>query len=110
MAAIQTIKSGFDRFIVVSADGGETFAGFIQTPTTSTTTANVYGNSYSAYGTATTTTSGGTLVPLSKSRQDLVIQMYHNSDAGSENALDAKVFLGPDWPTLVADGPSDTCL
>jgi len=63
-AAIETLKAGFDRFIVVNGAQQNNVGIVGTTPvvanTYGTATAYGYGNSATAYGQSTTTYSGGT--------------------------------------------------
>ena len=96
-AALETIRSGFENFIVIDTGGGDYISG--HTPTTARTT--LYGNS------ATTTVSGGT--PLVAHRRILTIQMFHAGESGGETALSARAVLGSDWQTFVTKGAPNTC-
>jgi len=59
------LKNGFKYFVVIDA-GSYTSNSTYTTPTTSNTTANVYGSGNYAYGTANTTTYGGQTYNISK--------------------------------------------
>ena len=96
-AAVETIKAGFENFIVINTGGGDYISGY--TPVTAHTT--LYGNS------ATTTVSGG--APHVAHRRVLAIQMFHAGGSGSEAALSAHAVLGSDWQTIVTKGAPNTC-
>ena len=96
-AAVETIKSGFENFIVIDTGGGDYISGY--TPTTACTT--LYENS------ATTTVSGG--APRVAHRRILTIQMFHAGESGGETALSARAVLGNDWQTFVTKGTPNTC-
>ena len=96
-AAVETIKAGFENFIVINTGGGDYISGY--TPATAHTT--LYGNS------ATTTVSGG--APLVAHRRVLAIQMFHAGRPESEAALSAHAVLGSDWQAIVTKGAPNTC-
>ncbi len=74
-AAIEVIKRGEDRFIVVGDQSNSAITGGMF---------NSYGG-FDTYGTNT---------------QDMVIQIIRKGDAGYNNALSARQTLGPDWRRL----------
>ena len=96
-AAVETIKRGFEDFIVINTDGGDHIAGY--TPMTARTT--LFGNS------ATTSFSGG--APRVAHHRVLTVQMLHAGQLTSE-ALSARAVLGSDWKALVMKGAPATCL
>ena len=59
------IQNGYKYFVVIDANSYTSNSTYT-TPTTSNTTANVYGSSNYAYGNATTTTYGGQTYSISK--------------------------------------------
>jgi uncharacterized protein (UPF0333 family) len=60
-----TMQSGYKYFVIVDSNSSTKNSTYT-TPTTSHTTANVYGSGNYAYGNATTTTSGGQTYNISK--------------------------------------------
>ena len=84
-AAIEVIRRGADRFIVVGDQSKSAITGGIFT---------TYGG-FDTYGTNT---------------QDMVIQIVQKGDPNYNDALSARQTLGPDWQDIIAKGPSDTCL
>ncbi len=84
-AAIEVIKRGEDRFVVVGDQSRSEITGGIFT---------TYGG-FDTYGTNT---------------QDMVIQIVRKGDPGFSDALSARQTLGPDWQAIVAKGSSDSCL
>lgn len=60
-----TLQHGYNYFVIVE-EQNHTRNSTYTTPTTSNTTANVYGSGNYAYGTATTTTYGGQTYNISK--------------------------------------------
>lgn len=105
-AAAETIRRGYDLFIILGSQRTNDVHVVGYTPTTATTNfnANYFGNT--VYGNATTTAYGGTPIIGGSYDQDLLVQMFHYGDAGAANALDARQELGPDWQTIVADDRS----
>lgn len=112
-AAIETIKAGYDGFIVI--DGrSENSVGIVgHTPVTAQTysraTATGYGNTVNAYGSSNTTYTGGYPIYAGSHNQSLVIQMFKSSDAGVSNAVNARQFLGDDWESIVKN-TNNNCL
>ena len=84
-AAIEVIKRGADRFIVVGDQSRSEITGGMFT---------TYGG-FDTYGTNT---------------QDMVIKMLNKGDPGFNDALSARQTLGSDWQAIVAKGSPDSCL
>lgn len=104
MAAVETIRQGYDRFIIAGART-ENNVGAVRTPpTTAYTTgqATTYGNT--TYGSATTTYSGGGVMYYGSNDADLHVVMLGPNDPGYEDAIDARQTLGPEWERLVREG------
>jgi succinyl-CoA synthetase alpha subunit len=93
-AAVETIRRGYDRFIVVNAQAGGTYRG--NTPI-------VVQN----MGGGTAIASGGD--PIIAPNQGLVIKMFKEGDPQGTNALPARDTLGPDWQEQIKKD-SMTCL
>jgi len=70
-----TLQSGYAYFVIVDEDS-YTRNSTYTTPTTSNTTANVYGSGNYAYGSATTTTSGGQTYNISKPNTSNTILLF----------------------------------
>ena len=84
-AAVEVIKRGADRFIVVGDQSRSQITGGMFT---------TYGG-FDTYGTNT---------------QDMVIQIIQKGDPRMKDALSARQVLGPDWQSIVAKGSADSCL
>ncbi|MDI3337020.1 hypothetical protein QKW60_11410 [Defluviimonas aestuarii] len=84
-AAIEVIKRGADRFVVVGDQSHSSIQGGMFTS---------YG-SFETYGTNT---------------QDMIIEIIQTGDRRFNNALSARQTLGPDWQEIVAKGAPTTCL
>lgn len=79
IAAIETIKRGRDRFLIVNAQSGSEFGGF-------------------AAG-----------VPLSRGQQSIIVKTPSEEEPDFARALSARQILGPDWQSIVARGAPGTC-
>ena len=107
-AAIETLKDGFDRFIVVDAAAQNSVQvtqspGVVRTEGVLTRNGN-YGT-YSGYSTY----QPGPAFIHGTHDQSVAIRMFHEKDAGAENAIDARVMLGPDYTKRVEAGVA-TCM
>lgn len=102
-AAIETIKAGYDRYVIVAAQSSNNVHA-IQTPGSYQTygTVNTYGN----YGTvnATTTYTPGPIVYDGTHDQAFGIRMFKEGEVGSGQALSARGMLGPKWQEIVKNG------
>lgn len=85
--AIEVIKRGGDRFIVVGNQSGQSSGGAIYNPYVG----------------------GGIVTPMSRTNEDVIIQMLSPGDPGYDNGLSARQVLGADWEAIVAGGTSNTC-
>jgi hypothetical protein len=104
VAAIETIRAGFDRFIITGTQAESNIA-VVQGPGTANTTIS---GSRGFYQAQTTFTPGPTYT-LGSHDRGLAIVMFRNSDPGASNAVDARETLGKDWAELVKTGVR-TCL
>lgn len=104
MAAVQTLRNGYDRFIIGGAQSQSNVRAVPTGPTSAYTTgqATTYGNT--TYGSATTTYSGGGVMYYGSNDASLRVLMLHEGDPGYEDGIDARTVLGPDWAKLVHDG------
>jgi len=104
LAAIETIKAGYDRYII---NGGQAQNNVIvsQMPGSYNTTATYGGGFYQG---RTTYQPGPTIVAGSHD-QGLSIVMFRESDPGAQQAISAREMLGPEWPDKVKNGVH-TCL
>lgn len=104
VAAVETIRAGFDRFIVTGTQGQSNIA-LVQGPGTASTTISGSGGFYQA---RTMFTPGPTFEVGSHDR-GLAVVMFRNGEPGAANAVDARETLGKDWAELVKTGIR-TCL
>ena len=93
-AAAETIRRGFDRFMVVSTDRASRTGTTFVSPTVTRTFSG------------TTTTSGGFFTTTTEHESVVVIHMFGSSEPEAEEALDAREALGPDWKAVVASKDS----
>jgi hypothetical protein len=97
MAAISTIREGYQRFIVLGMGSQNNTRAVTTGPTYSTTTANVTGFGNSTYGTAHTTYGGAQTFITGSNDAEMHIVMLNSGDAGFQDGIDARQTLGPDW-------------
>ena len=104
LAAIETIKAGFDRYIIT---GGQAQNNVVvsQAPGSYNTRAT-YGGGY--YQGTTTYQPGPTIIAGSHD-QGLAVVMFREGEPGAEQALSARDALGQDWQEKVKNG-IHTCL
>ncbi len=104
MAAVETLRRGFDRYLIGGAQSQSNVRATALPPTSSYTTAqaNVYGNS--VYGSSTTNYYGGGVMYSGTHDSSLRILMLKPGDPGYDNGVDARIVLGPEWAKLVKDG------
>jgi hypothetical protein len=83
-AAIEVIKRGQDRFIIMADQSGSELAGM----------------TYSQYG---------GLQTYNSNLQNMVVQVLATGDPQYANGLSARTTLGADWQAIVAEGAPTTC-
>jgi hypothetical protein len=108
MAAIETLRRGYARYVIVTA-GSQNNVSVVQTgPTYAQTygSATVSGNT--AYGSSTTYYGGQQTIVTGSHDTAVRIAMLNPGDPGYDRGVDAKLVLGTDWAEKVADGIS-TC-
>ncbi|MGO4676066.1 hypothetical protein AB4Z40_24480 [Bosea sp. 2YAB26] len=103
-AAIETIRAGYDRYIIGGA-ASQNNVSVSQMPGSFQTSGSFSGNTYQA---RSTYVPGPTIVSGTHDRQ-LAVMMFKNGEPGYQNALDAREALGPEWPEIVKNGIR-TCL
>lgn len=108
MAAVETLRRGYERFILAGAGSQNNVTAVSMPPTYAYTnsTYNAYGNSI--YGNSSTTFGGGGLMMVGTNDAGLHVVMFKRGERGFNDAVDAKSQLGPDWQKLVKDGVT-TC-
>jgi hypothetical protein len=104
-AAVETIRRGYDRFVIVGGEAQTDIRVLGYTPTTAYTTGSAtatgYGNTATAYGSSTTTVTGGMPIYGGSHNQGLVVKMFRDGDPAGANALEARQVLGPAWQDAV---------
>lgn len=104
MAAVETLRRGFSRYIIGGA-ASQNNVGVIQTgPTYANTygSATVSGNS--VYGQSTTYYGGQQTIVYGSHDTAMRLLMLKPGDPGFEQGVDAQMILGPEWQKKVADG------
>ena len=108
MAAIETLRRGYERYIIAGADAQSNVSAVSLAPTYATTSStydvygdSIYGNSYTDFG-------GGGLMMVGTNDAGLHVVMFKRGERGFNDAVDAKAQLGSDWQKLVKDGVN-TC-
>ena len=98
-ASVETIKRGFDRFMVVGTNALSTVRQVGQTPITGQVTP--YGN-VNVYG--------GYPIYAETHKQVFTVQMFRTGDPAGNKALSARELLGDNWKELVAKDTPTNCL
>ena len=112
-AAIETLRRGFDSYIILGAQADNNVGVVGHTPITANTfqngTINAYGNRATYSGTANTYVSGGQPIIGGSHDQKLAVRMFKANDPQGANAVDAKQVLGPEWQKVVQKGAGSIC-
>ncbi|TDH37772.1 hypothetical protein E2A64_01125 [Pseudohoeflea suaedae] len=95
-AAVETIKAGFDRYIIVGAQNSNNVQ-VVQGPGTYSTTGTISGGHY--FG--TTTYQPGMPIVYGGYDQAFAIRMYKEQEPEAKHAVSAREILGPDWAEAV---------
>ena len=82
-AAVETLRRGYDRFIIMGAEAQSNLKGIIYT--------------------------NSVVSPMFSHEQGLIVKMFKTDDPQGANAVDAKAELGPKWQEAV-NSQSLTCL
>ena len=101
--AAETIRRGYDTFIIVGAASQNDVRVVGFTPITSSTDFSAYYFGSSIYGRANTVTQGGAPIIGGSYDQDFAVEMFRYNDPKSRNAIDARAELGPDWRETVQE-------
>jgi len=104
LAAIETIKAGYDRYIITAGQAQNNVSA-TQLPGSYNTTA-IYGGGF--YRGQTTYQPGPTIIAGSHD-QGLAVVMFREGDPGAQQAISAREILGPEWRDKVQTG-IHTCL
>lgn len=104
-AAIETIKAGYDRYVIFDAAAANNVQ-LAQLPGTYNSSSTVTGN----FITTTTTYQPGAMISTGNYDQSFSIKMFKDGDPNGSSALSAREILGPKWPELIKSGSVTTCL
>ena len=96
-AAVETIRRGFDDYIVIGSVGGDHLAE--EEPATARTTLS--GGSASALFSED--------APLLAHHRMLTVRMLHAGEGDSAATVSARAVLGDEWEAVVARGPATIC-
>jgi hypothetical protein len=88
-AAKETLRRGYDRFIILGGQYGNNIGVVGYTPTIVQSAG------------ATTTVSGGYPIIAGRHNQALMVKMFRDGDPAAANALPARETLGSNWQELV---------
>jgi hypothetical protein len=102
-AAIETIKAGYDRYIITGQQGQDTTR-LVQMPGSYSTTGTATISGNTGYYQGNTVYNPGPTFVMGRHKQQLGVHMFKTGDPGSQNALSAKETLGPKWAEIVKDG------
>ena len=97
-AAVETIRRGFEDFVVIGSVGGDHTAE--HAPETART--NLFG--------ASATSLFSEEAPLLAHHRVLTVRMFHAGQGDSAESVSARAVLGDDWEALAAKGAPATCL
>ena len=102
-AAVETIKAGYDRYIITSAAAANNV-----TATRMPGSYQTYGtvNSYGGFRTVNTTTTytPGPMIYGGSHDQSVGVVMFKDGEPGSDQAISAREVLGPKWAVIVKHG------
>jgi hypothetical protein len=104
MAAVETLRRGYDRYLVQNAQSENNVRAVTTPPTGAFTTGTVTSSGNTLYGSSQTTFTGGGTILTGTRDTELVILMLRPGEPGYSNALDARSILGPEWQQVVKDG------
>ena len=112
-AAIETLKRGYDRYMIVDANSQDNVRVVGTTPvianTQTTGVVNAYGNQATYSGQSNTYYTGGQPIIGGHHDEALMVRMFRNGDPNSDRAVDARRVLGPDWQKLMQSSKLGTC-
>jgi hypothetical protein len=117
-AAIETLRGGYDRFVILDGAAENSVRVVGQTPITANTygTGNVtlnrtYGGYNGTYsGSSSTYVTGGYPIIAGRHDQTYVVRMFRNGEIDPGQSIDARTVLGSDWQKIAAKGLLKTCL
>lgn len=112
-AAKETLRNGFDKFVIMGAQAQNNTGVVGYTPVTASTygnaTATTYGNMTTLSGSATTNYYGGQPIYGGSFDQGLVVRAFRADDPQGANAISARAILGAEWQKEMNEN-DNTCL
>lgn len=107
-AAIETLKAGFDRYIIFDSAASSNVQ-LTQLPGSYQTsgTAMIYGNRATYQG--NTQYIPGPMIVSGGYQQSFAIKMFREGEGGASSAVSAREILGPKWQQMVKVGTIRTC-
>lgn len=103
-AAVETLRAGFDRYIIVGAASANNVQ-TLQMPGQYNTTGTYGRGGFNA----TTTYSPGPMMMAGSHDQSFGIRMFKDGDPSASQALPARATLGDKWQEIVKSGAVRTC-
>lgn len=104
MAAVETIRRGYQRYIITGASSANNVSVFQTGPTYSSTSGTAYSVGNTTYGNASTYYGGQQTIMAGSHDTSLGVVMFNPGEPGFDRAIDAKTELGPNWHKIVKDG------
>jgi hypothetical protein len=112
-AAYETLRRGYDKYVILGGNYQNNVGVVGHTPIIANTygsgNINTYGNTGSYSGQSSTYVSGGQPIIGGTHNQGLAVRLFRTGEPGSENAIDARNILGPEWQEIMAKEPGQTC-
>lgn len=108
MAAVETIRRGYQRFVILGAQRQNNVQAVAAPPMYSTTTGTFTGYGNTVYGNTRTNYYGGGVYYVGSNDADLAVLLLNPGDASYSQGIDAKRELGPEWQEMVENG-INTC-
>ena len=96
-AAVETIRRGFDDYVVIGSVGGDHTAGE-EAPTARTTLSGGSGRTLFSED-----------APLLAHHRVLTVRMFQAGEGNSAASVSARAVLGDEWEAVAAKGASTTC-
>jgi hypothetical protein len=102
-AAVETIRRGFDQFVIVGAQGSSNVYQVGNMPVYADTTATARQMGGSVFINGQTRLYGGQPIYGGSHNRQLEVVMFRAGDPQTANALDARIELGPDWQKKIKE-------
>lgn len=104
MAAVEVLRKGFERYIIVGGDASNNTGVMRTGPTYANTYASFNRSGNTIYGNGTTYYGGQQTIIYGTHDASLAVVAFNKGDPGYNDAVDAKSTLGEDWEKLVKTG------